>query len=68
MEQKLKQMSADEKRLQRHIKDKHDNDMKTFDSDQKAAYKAAKNQFKRVSVVSCSCRITLTRHSQVPLS
>ena len=48
MEQKLKQMSADEKRLLKHIKDKHDNDMKLFLSDQKAAYKAAKNQFKKV--------------------
>ena len=48
MEQKLKQMSADEKRLLKHIKDKHDNDMKMFLSDQKAAYKAAKNQFKKV--------------------
>ena len=50
MEQKLKQMSADEKRLLRHIKDKHDNDMKMFLSDQKAAYKAAKNQFKKVCI------------------
>ena len=48
MEQKLKQMAADEKRLLKHIKDKHDNDMKAFISDQKAAYKAAKNQFKKV--------------------
>ena len=48
MEQKLKQMSADERRLLKHIKDKHDNDMKMFLSDQKAAYKAAKNQFKKV--------------------
>nr|XP_058963725.1 serine/threonine-protein kinase TAO1-like isoform X1 [Pocillopora verrucosa] len=47
MEQKLKQMSADERRLLKHIKDKHDNDMKIFLSDQKAAYKAAKNQFKK---------------------
>ncbi|CAH3111039.1 unnamed protein product [Porites lobata] len=47
MEQKLKQMTADEKRLLKHIKDKHDNDLKTFVSDQKAAYKAAKNQFKK---------------------
>lgn len=52
MEQKLKQMSADERRLLKHIKDKHDNDMKIFLSDQKAAYKAAKNQFKKVSVLS----------------
>lgn len=51
MEQKLKQMTADEKRLLKHIKDKHDNDLKTFVSDQKAAYKAAKNQFKKVSIV-----------------
>lgn len=51
MEQKLKQMTADEKRLLKHIKDKHDNDLKTFVSDQKAAYKAAKNQFKKVSLV-----------------
>ena len=51
MEQKLKQMTADEKRLLKHIKDKHDNDLKTFASDQKAAYKAAKNQFKKVSIV-----------------
>lgn len=57
MEQKLKQMSADEKRLLRHIKDKHDNDMKMFLSDQKAAYKAAKNQFKKV----CSPALTSTR-------
>ena len=54
MEQKLKQMSADEKRLLRHIKDKHDSDMKMFLSDQKAAYKAAKNQFKKV----CSPALT----------
>lgn len=47
MEQKLKQMSADERRLLKHIKDKHDNDMKIFLSDQKAAYKAAKNQMKK---------------------
>lgn len=51
MEQKLKQMTADEKRLLKHIKDKHDNDLKTFVSDQKAAYKAAKNQFKKVSII-----------------
>lgn len=57
MEQKLKQMSADEKRLLKHIKDKHDNDMKMFLSDQKAAYKAAKNQFKKV----CSPALTFTR-------
>ena len=57
MEQKLKQMSADEKRLLRHIKDRHDNDMKMFLSDQKAAYKAAKNQFKKV----CSPALTSTR-------
>ena len=44
MEQKLKQMTADEKRLLKHIKDKHDNDLKTFVSDQKAAYKAAKKK------------------------
>lgn len=51
MEQKQKQMSADEKRLLRHIKDKHDNDLKMFLSDQKAAYKAAKNQFKKVCIL-----------------
>ena len=50
-EQKMKQMSADEKRLLRHIKDKHDNDLKMFLSDQKAAYKAAKNQFKKVCIL-----------------
>lgn len=48
MEQKWKQMMADEKRLLKHIKDKQDSDMKAFVSDQKAAYKAAKNQFKKV--------------------
>ncbi|XP_015769344.1 PREDICTED: serine/threonine-protein kinase TAO1-like [Acropora digitifera] len=48
MEQKWKQMTADEKRLLKHIKDKQDSDMKAFVSDQKAAYKAAKNQFKKV--------------------
>lgn len=47
MEQKLRQMMADEKRLLKHIKDKQDSDMKAFVSDQKAAYKAAKNQFKK---------------------
>lgn len=47
MEQKWKQMMADEKRLLKHIKDKQDSDMKAFVSDQKAAYKAAKNQFKK---------------------
>lgn len=47
MEQKWKQMTADEKRLLKHIKDKQDSDMKAFVSDQKAAYKAAKNQFKK---------------------
>jgi len=52
MEQKLKQMMADEKRLLKHIKDKHDGDLKTFISDQKAAYKAAKNQFKKVCAFS----------------
>lgn len=57
MEQKLKQMSADEKRLLKHIKDKHDNDMKMFLSDQKAAYKAAKNQFKKV----CTPALTVTQ-------
>ena len=51
MDQKLKQMTADERRLLKHIKDKHDNDMKMFLSDQKAAYKAAKNQFKKVRFV-----------------
>jgi len=59
MEQKLKQMTADEKRLLKHIKDKHDNDLKTFVSDQKAAYKAAKNQFKKVSIVDSSWSIYL---------
>ena len=52
MEQKLKQMMADERRLLKHIKDKHDSDMKAFVSDQKAAYKAAKNQFKKVCALS----------------
>ena len=56
MEQKLKQMMADEKRLLKHIKDKHDNDMKSFVSDQKAAYKAAKNQFKKV----CTCDVFIS--------
>ena len=51
MEQKLKQMMADERRLLKHIKDKQDSDMKAFASDQKAAYKAAKNQFKRVCIL-----------------
>lgn len=55
MEQKLKQMMADERRLLKHIKDKHDSDMKAFVSEQKAAYKAAKNQFKKV----CAVNITL---------
>lgn len=58
MEQKLKQMTADERRLLKHIKDKHDNDMKMFLSDQKAAYKAAKNQMKKVSVSSSSTDFT----------
>lgn len=48
MEQKLKHMAVEEKRLLKHIRDKHDNDMKMFLSDQKAAYKAAKNQLKKV--------------------
>ena len=57
MEQKLKQMGADEKRLLKHIKDKHDNDMKMFVSDQKAAFKVAKNQLKKV----CTLAYTSTQ-------
>ena len=58
MEQKLKQMMADERRLLKHIKDKHDSDMKAFVSEQKAAYKAAKNQFKKV----CTVNVTLNQN------
>ena len=67
MEQKLKQMSADEKRLLKHIKDKHDNDMKIFLSDQKAAYKAAKNQFKKVCTPALTYTYGVTR-SDVEIS
>lgn len=58
MEQKLKQMMADERRLLKHIKDKHDSDMKAFVSEQKAAYKAAKNQFKKV----CAVNVTVCQN------
>lgn len=50
LEQRFKQNATDERKLLKEIRDMQDSEMKAFNSRQKAEYKAAKMQFKKVSI------------------